>query len=598
MWKDRGKAPKDEDFEELIHDETPSVVVYYPTKADVTDSPEPTVRRDRSTAFVPDMAGFEPLTREQPTIGSIDPHVTDLFPNKQEPLADPAKPVPANLQSRGVLAWDPTHRDPAEDDDFRSFFRPDPNGVTSASTDAESNVPAGAGAEGSASSPGPDDVQAQRLAPPAADPAFKPVTFESVIMEAIPREPEVSRPVRIERIEDSVPIPEPIEFRRSTIIEPVFSEQADREAIEIAPSAIEPAAEEGSVGVREPSSAEFAAPELAAPELAASPIATPEPAPMRNEPARDEAEEYATQEYAPEWFAPQESASIDGFSVSAEQTAAVSESAAIDEPAFAAEQPEVVPPWTPSEIEAEEWLAPRVVAVTESEPAPSYADYTSIDLSEPDTEMRFLQEWAEENGESEVRPSETLTGRLFRSTGAMASAEAIPALRRDQASRLPSVAPAVEIEEPLARPVAIAVAEPSVEPVVQERIWSASSMSGIKPSAVYLITVAATCVAGLINSLLLGPGLGWFTGLVLILAALAMSLRVRLSDAIAAVSAPPLAFLAAALTVGQIGMSMAGGPLIGAANNVFVALSSNAIWIVGATATALIVVILRARRLR
>lgn len=580
MWKDRGKAPKDEEFEELIHDETPSVVVYYPTKADDPDSPEPTVRRDRSTAFVPDMAGFEPLTREQPVIGSIDPSVTDLFPGKQEPLADPAKPVPANLQSRGVLAWDPTHRDPAEDEDFRSFFRPDPQGATNPSSAAESGLPTAVDAGDPAASRGPD-MPVQRVAPPAADPAFKPVTFESVVMEAIPREPEVSRPVRVERIEDSVPIPEPIEFRRPTIVERVFSEQPDDQAAVIASFAVEEAPVSGT--------------ELPPTELAATSIATPQTSATWTEP-----EEYATQEYAPEWFTQQQSTPDDIPPVSAERTRApaVGESSAIDEPRLEPGQPPVVPPWTPSEIEAEEWLAPRVVGVTEGEPASSYADYTSIDLSEPDTEMRFLQEWAEENGGSELRPSDTLTGRLFRSTGATTAADAIPALRRDQASRLPSVAPVVEIKEPLARPVAVAVAEPTVEPVVQERIWSAGSMSGIKPSAVYLITVATTCVAGLINSLLLGPGLGWFTGLVLILAALATSLRVRLSDAIAAVSAPPLAFLAAALTMGQIGMSTAGGPLIGAANNVFVALSSNALWIVGATATALVVVILRARRLR
>lgn len=565
MWKDRGKAPKDEEDEELIHDETPSVVVYYPTKADDPDSPEPTVRRDRSTAFVPDMAGFEPLTREQPAIGSIDPSVTDLFPGKPEPVADPAKPVPANLQSRGVLPWDPTHRDPAEDEDFRSFFRPDPRGSADDGRSAAASV-------GSADPVGgPADVPVGHAAPPAVDPAFKPVTFESVVMEAIPREPEVSRPVRVERIEDSVPIPEPIEFRRSTIVEPVFNEPTDNEGAVIAMPSPDPA------GDHAPS----------------APVNEPTPTPEWSEP-----QEFSTQEYQPEWFAPQEPTPMDLASASDELPVAVaaSEWSNNDVPPPASELSEVIPPWTPSEIEAEEWLAPRVVTVTEDEPAPSYADYTSIDLSEPDTEMRFLQEWAEENGGSELRPSQTLTGRLFRSTGATATAEAIPALRRDQASRLPSVAPEVEIEEPLARPVALAVAEPRLEPVAQESIWSASSMSGMTPSTVYLITLAATCVAGLIDSLLLGPGLGWLTGLVLVLAALATSLRVRLSDAVVAVIAPALAFLAAALTAGQIGMSSAGGPVIGAANNVFTALSSNAIWIVGATAVALGVVIVRARR--
>ncbi|MFM8895723.1 MAG: DUF6542 domain-containing protein, partial [Actinomycetales bacterium] len=74
------------------------------------------------------------------------------------------------------------------------------------------------------------------------------------------------------------------------------------------------------------------------------------------------------------------------------------------------------------------------------------------------------------------------------------------------------------------------------------------------------------------------------------------ALRIRLIDASVAVIAPPLAFLAAAATAGQIGMGTAGGPVIGAASNLFLALSNNVLWLVAATLASLLVVVIRTRR--
>ena len=49
MKRDRKKGAGPE-YEDLLYDETPSVVVYYPSKGENPDAPEPTRKRDRSTA--------------------------------------------------------------------------------------------------------------------------------------------------------------------------------------------------------------------------------------------------------------------------------------------------------------------------------------------------------------------------------------------------------------------------------------------------------------------------------------------------------------------------------------------------------------------
>ncbi|MFM7147790.1 MAG: DUF6542 domain-containing protein, partial [Actinomycetales bacterium] len=110
------------------------------------------------------------------------------------------------------------------------------------------------------------------------------------------------------------------------------------------------------------------------------------------------------------------------------------------------------------------------------------------------------------------------------------------------------------------------------------------------------IPLVATVVVGIANALFLGPGIGWPTGIALLASSLVGALRIRLIDASVAVIAPPLAFLAAAATAGQIGMGTAGGPVIGAASNLFLALSNNVLWLVAATLASLLVVVIRTRR--
>ena len=224
--------------------------------------------------------------------------------------------------------------------------------------------------------------------------------------------------------------------------------------------------------------------------------------------------------------------------------------------------------------------------------------------------MRFLQEWeAEVTGSHEAQVANH-TGRLFRSLRAHPQPQTLPALRRDQAARFKSLN-STQDSGPVSRPVSpaapafVALDEDLASPVAQfappesmdaARIWTASSMSGMKPGLVYLIPLVATVLVGLVNAIFLGPGIGWPTGVALLISSVVCALRVRLVDASVAVIAPPLAFLAAAAIAGQIGMSIAGGPVIGAASNLFLALSGNVLWLVGATLASLLVVVIRTRR--
>lgn len=562
MKRDRKKGAGPE-YEDLLYDETPSVVVYYPTKGDDADAPEPTRKRDRSTAFVPDLAGLEPLTREQPVVGAEGREVTELFPGRSEPPVDPAKPVPTSLQSRGVLAWDPTHRDPGEDEAFSAFFRPE------ASNGA--HVEHAAQAEGAVEStrewqeplsdegakPGPIEPAAAAPAAVRRGPDFRPVVFDTDIISA-------------DFIEaDSIRADPP----RSVPFVPVVAAAVD----EIPVAAREPEA-------RAPQS-DTEAFDVESEEISFAGFGRPVEvhAPPKSDPALEAVPEAA----------PLPSTVVEADAVEADAVeSAPSESVASEAAA------------TQTQLSASGAAEPLV-----AEAFAASVGLSAVDDPGPDTQMRFLQEWEADLSGSQGLERPNRTGRLFRSVRAKDQPETLPALRREQAMRFASLA---AIEEPTATAIGESsltttwgsdpspVQEPEpLRPRVSSQeasIWKASSMAGLTPVLVYLIPLAATVIVGLANALLLGPGIGWPTGVALLVSSLVGALRVRMVDASVAVIAPPLAFLAAALTAGQIGMSTAGGPLIGLASNLFFALSANVLWILAATLLSLAVVLVRARR--
>ena len=121
-----------------------------------------------------------------------------------------------------------------------------------------------------------------------------------------------------------------------------------------------------------------------------------------------------------------------------------------------------------------------------------------------------------------------------------------------------------------------------------------SRPSGVTPLGVYAVTIGATVAAGAVDILIGGPGLGITTGVVLLIASIFCALRVRVTDLAVAVIAPPIAFLVATITVGQVGMSETGG-LLGRVVASFFMLADNWIWIIGATVIALAITLLRGR---
>lgn len=545
MKRDRKKGAGPE-YEDLLYDETPSVVVYYPTKGEDSDAPEPTRKRDRSTAFVPDLTGLEPLTREQPAIGAESREVTELFPGRGEPPVDPAKPVPTSLQSRGVLAWDPTHRDPGEDDAFTAFFRPEP-------------------ASG-----------------PAVDPAQPAERIEGAV--------ESTREWQ-EPLHDAEPEPEPTPI---TAAAPVMRQGPDFRPVVFDTDIISADfIEADSIRADPPRIAPFVP--VAAAVVEDVPAAASEP--QAHAPETDTAAFEVEVEVEEIDFA--------GFGRPVEVRSATSPQPEVDSVTDAAAMRSDIDESDVSEAGAADPLVPTAVAVG------AVAGLSAVDDPGPDTQMRFLQEWEADLSGSQGLERPSRTGRLFRSVRAEDQPETLPALRREQAVRFASL---TAVEEPATTSIgesSLAMTwglEPGIDqepeplrPRVSSQeasIWKASSMSGMKPVLVYVIPLAATVVVGLANALLLGPGIGWPTGVALVISSLVGALRVRMVDASVAVIAPPLAFLAAALTAGQIGMSTAGGPIIGLASNLFFALSTNAIWILAATLLSLAVVLVRSRRER
>jgi len=199
------------------------------------------------------------------------------------------------------------------------------------------------------------------------------------------------------------------------------------------------------------------------------------------------------------------------------------------------------------------------------------------------------------------------TGRLFRSRGADASSGALAALPANQVSDLRTmdnqsapVQPVSEVDtrsdEVFAPPIQEISAPEASPKESQEMAKSRRGDPGLNPMGVYIIVIGVGLVAGFLDSFITGSGLGWVTGIALLAASVFCALKVRVSDASVAVIAPPLAYGIAAVTVGQLGQSRAGGALISAVVNGFFALADNWFWVISTTLIALAIVVVRARR--
>ena len=199
------------------------------------------------------------------------------------------------------------------------------------------------------------------------------------------------------------------------------------------------------------------------------------------------------------------------------------------------------------------------------------------------------------------RPDLVDTGRLFRSHRVEGHFDAVPAIAPSHAHRLRTLASAPADAEPAPAALLLADAEPlddAATPPAPRRSVPALRLGGSMTAlGVTIVVGGAALVFGLVDALVFGPGLGWLTGIALLIASVLAALRVRLDTAPSAIFAPPLAFFVAAITVGQIGQSVASGALSRAVV-VFFLLAENWLWIIGATVAALVIVVVRTRQSR
>ncbi|MBI1376762.1 MAG: hypothetical protein GC157_04665 [Frankiales bacterium] len=163
------------------------------------------------------------------------------------------------------------------------------------------------------------------------------------------------------------------------------------------------------------------------------------------------------------------------------------------------------------------------------------------------------------------------TGRLYRSSGAEgpATLDAIPAID-------PAYTPARRVE---------ADAAPA-------RVHRGG---GLTYAGVFVVVGGVTVIAAFLEALL-RHDIGVITGVALAASSVYAALVVRRPDIWAAVVVPPLAFLAAALTAGQLTLQSTGNFLVREGFSLFRTLATNAPWILGTTAVCLAIVLVRRRR--
>lgn len=276
----------------------------------------------------------------------------------------------------------------------------------------------------------------------------------------------------------------------------------------------------------------------------------------------------------------------------------------------------------------------------EDPPLPGSADVEVVEVVEVVEEVIIEESEVEVEEPHAAAPvSDPKDGRLFRSRGAPERPDAITAVGSMQARRLRTMAradqpsdlsegPPIRVDAAVAQEVA---AEPSPvwpaassgEPAPARQIMagaaleeaalapeqvtrsrredareqrqdrqraSSGSLTGL---GVYAVTIGVTVILAFGETLFFGGEPGVITGIGLLVVSIFAAFAVRTYDGIHAIFAPPIAFLIASLTAGQVGINATG--LTSRAVVVFFLLGSNWIWIVGATAAALVIVALRRR---
>lgn len=207
------------------------------------------------------------------------------------------------------------------------------------------------------------------------------------------------------------------------------------------------------------------------------------------------------------------------------------------------------------------------------------------------------------------------TGRLFRSQGVADRPDTVLALEAGRFSRLRTLerGDTAPTADPSDMAVAALLVEPAPEPISGDpmppretpasparrpRRSASARTSGRGASGVIVsgVVIAITVIIGFANAALGGGSLGWPTGLALLLSSVYGAIAIRREDDTIAFLIPPVAFLIAALTAGQLFLDSGEGSLINRGVIVFFSLADNWLWILGSTLIALVIVLVRRRR--
>lgn len=207
------------------------------------------------------------------------------------------------------------------------------------------------------------------------------------------------------------------------------------------------------------------------------------------------------------------------------------------------------------------------------------------------------------------------TGRLFRSQGVADRPDTVLALESGRFSRLRTLerGDTAPTQDPSDMAVAALLVEPAPEPTSgdpmpsRETTGSSARPSRRRASAgrsgrgasgliVSGVVIAITVIIGFANAALGGGSLGWPTGLALLVSSIYGAIAIRREDDTIAFLIPPVAFLIAALTAGQLFLDSGEGSLINRGVIVFFSLADNWLWILGSTLIALVIVLARRRR--
>ena len=181
-------------------------------------------------------------------------------------------------------------------------------------------------------------------------------------------------------------------------------------------------------------------------------------------------------------------------------------------------------------------------------------------------------------------------------TGPRAAVRVEAAAGQDHPEQTPMAAPptrvaAVRDELPENVEPAVTTASSRFAPAESAR---ATARRGLTYLGAVIVIGTATFLIGLIESIF-GGGVGWITGVVLLLTTIYAALAIRSTDSSAPIVVPPLAFLVTVIIAGQFSLAPGKSLVVREAYMIFSTLAMNAFWIIAAAIVGAAIVFGRRR---